>query len=110
VPGFWDSGGDCEPITIFPGVYVRAPACDPVIEQLGLSGWDRYVAAAEGLLDGPLADGLLEDRIDDLQREIEPYVRADEHGPGMDAWLRGVNELRGNVATLRRALEEEIGR
>jgi hypothetical protein len=89
------------------GRNLRAPACDPLLLGLINSGAERYLAQLDRVLDGPLAPGVIEGWIDELEAQLLPEVLSDSRGPDPDTFAAAVGRLRSSVERLREAAELE---
>ncbi len=74
--------------------------CDPILHALA-SDREAYRDAVHALLQGPLADGLVEARVSEQAARIEAAVRRDSFGPTPSAWRDEVEHLRASFPILR---------
>ncbi len=79
----WDVGGD---------VKITPPRCDPFLDLLALTSWDRFVELGNELISGPLSASALSTRIQHRRAQIDSIVAED---PFLDyaAWQAAVTEL-----------------
>ncbi len=114
VPAWLEQVDDCSPTEIWPGVGVRAPSCDPLIDRIGRmgggSGKGGWAEAGGRFLDGPFAEAKVLGTIDALEAQISDIVADDANGPGLTDFGAAVDELRALVPQLRARFETEIGR
>jgi hypothetical protein len=83
---------------------VAAPGCDRVFRALNADP-SGYRAAAERLLEGPMAEAPLLSKIDELAGFIRAAAAADPHGPGAPKIEGGVEFLKQEIPRLRRRLQ-----
>jgi hypothetical protein len=102
----WDTApSDCSlTYPVWGGTVVAAPGCDPLFRALGADP-DAYSAAAQELLDGPLAEKPLLAKIDALAAFIEDAIDRDPAGAGVSGWRGAVERLKRSVPILRQRLE-----
>jgi hypothetical protein len=79
----WDLGGD---------VKITPPRCDPFLDLLALTSWDRFAEIGEELIAGPLSASVLSTRLQHRRAQIDAIVAED---PTLDygAWQAAVTEL-----------------
>ena len=72
------------------------PGCDKLLSLLAQSGWNRFVALGEALLDGPLDFDVMDEKLTEWTALIEDAVRAD---PFIDAddWKGRVRDVRSDL-------------
>lgn len=97
MPDWDDLHRSCRLRTVFWNLNARAPFCDPLIGAAVRAGWDEYIAASRTLLEEQWPLERLHQRIDELADLIGPHVRADEFGPGLQAWREAVALLHQEV-------------
>ena len=103
IPRWTDVPADCEqtyPTWDGTDLEATAPGCDPVFQGLAFN-LDPYRDAVAELLDGPLAEDHVLDKIDQLMPHIADVVAADERGPGTSGWEGAVSQLRQMIPVLR---------
>jgi spore coat protein H len=101
VPGVFEVPVNCSLRYAAMGRTLRAPGCDALLRGLSSAGPDRYVAQLERLLQGPLAPGVIEDWIDELEAQLEPEVTTDARGPDVSTFRSAVAHLRESLALRR---------
>jgi spore coat protein H len=101
MPDWNEDGGACGIIPVFYGIPGRAPSCDPFIDRMATILWDDYRAATAELLAGDAAPGLLEAKIDAMEKQLAPLVAEDPNGPGAFAWQSAVADLRADLPAFR---------
>lgn len=107
VPGPFAAPEDCDVRYMAFGRGVMAPACDPLLLGVALSGADRIALAFDRLLSGPLELSTMEGWLDTWQAQIEPAVAEDDNGPGLEDVRSAIDTLRANLVRVReRALAE----
>jgi hypothetical protein len=73
-------------------VYVTPPRCDPFLDLLAETSWERFVELGHELLSGPLSSAVLNRKLNQRRAELAPLVAED---PTMDAvaWENAVRTL-----------------
>ncbi len=102
VPSALAIPADCSArYSVFSGVSVQAPACDPLIGGVARSDPARVRAEMTRFLDGAFTLERMHGWLDAWQAQIDPAVAEDTHGPRLDAFRAAVNRLRGDLGLLR---------
>lgn len=97
---------NCDEVAILGGTPARPPSCDDFIHRLGTIFADRYDAALQAAVDGPMSPAAVQERIDFFRSELEPFIAADENGPGYDRWDVEVNVLDNFANELREMAQD----
>jgi spore coat protein CotH len=91
---------------------LRVPTCDKVI-QAWASLQQRYIDALRGVLDGPFAPGMAEERLDQWEAQIYPHLNDEaalHADTSIDDWNVARGALRGAIEVLRERLRMRIER
>lgn len=107
VPGLFEAQQDCSLRYDAMGRTLRAPACDRLLQALTAAGAARYVAQLDRLLAGPLAPGIIEGWIDEIEALLAPQVLTDARGPDPSTFEAAVARLRDSIEGLRQRAELE---
>lgn len=99
-PGWRDPVKDCDELQSG----LHPASCDPLLSALVLDQ-ERYAAAVNELLAGPLEEERVFEQIDEHARLIEEFIAADRFGPSVEAWKKDVAEVKRNIPLLRERLE-----
>lgn len=91
---------------------LRVPTCDKVIQSWA-SLQARYLGTLRRLLDGPFADGVAEEKLEQWERQIFPHL--DEEAAlhvdtSIDDWNAARGALRGALETLRERVRSRLER
>ena len=91
---------------------LRVAACDKVF-QAWASMQERYLDVLRTLLDGPFAQGVAEQKLDQWERQIYPHLKEEaalhEDSP-IEDWNVARGQLRGAIQTLRQRAERRLER
>jgi hypothetical protein len=81
------------------------PACDKILRAVAGAGRDKYVAAINQLLAGPLNVTAMQASLDRWAAQIGPAVMMDVNGPGYPRWMTAVAGFRSDLAHIRQKTE-----
>ncbi len=98
----------CEGVEIFEEQLALPAACDALFYGLAHYVRDRYVAAAQKLLDGPARVDLVLKKINQWKAQIQDAVASDPNGPKLEEWKAAVDALIRDYPKLREHLSRRI--
>ncbi len=98
---------DCSPVGVWDNAWVVPSGCDPFLNLLASTEWERFEELGRELAAGPLRPSVLRSKVNRWARLIEPLVEEDPVlGLDVDAWRYERDNLLNDI--LVRAAPELI--